>query len=251
LSGGGAIYIQSFLSTPSELALNRGKLTANKHIPATGDARGGGVCVDNDGRLTFGPGPVEISGSLCESSGSTDSAYGGGLYIGGNVSVTIPGGGNISITHNTVRAGGGGNSYGGGIACESSFDLPSGLTINGNKALSSAGFGYAGGVYFWSLSSPAVSVNMTGAIITDNEAARYGGGLYLYTQTGNSMTFTMTAGRISGNKVETPPASSVAVGGGGMLLTGAGSLTTVISGGVIESNEAVHTGASEASGGGI
>ncbi|MDR2589198.1 MAG: hypothetical protein LBC67_07205 [Spirochaetales bacterium] len=244
---GGAVYVGG----TSELILNRGKLTLNQYIPMTGDAKGGAVFVDDDGQLNFSMGPVEISGNLCKAE-SPAGASGGGIYIGKNVNVNIPSGGNIAITDNTVETTNSGSASGGGIFCKSSLDLPAGLTIRRNKAVNSDSMGSMGGGVSISVNSGAISVNIKGALITDNEAEITGGGVFLNSGGTADMTVNMTGGRISGNKLKTPDSSSFPLGGGIYInTTSGGVLTCTISGGFIEDNEAVNTGTGSASGGGV
>ena len=120
--------------------------------------------------------------------------YGGGIYNKHNGSLTITG---STISNNTANYGGGIRNY-------------SHLTITESTILNNSANQRGGGIY----NCYDGTLDITSSTISDNTAT-YGGGIY--DRTSDSGTLTITGSNISGNNVSQQ--------GGGIYLTGTGTIT--------------------------
>ncbi len=174
-------------------------------------AQGGGIYVQNNGRLTVSGGKI---------AGNT-ATNGGGICINDGCTVNMNGG---QISGNTAAQNGGG-IYGKNNATGEITINMSGGTISGNTATNGGG-----GIFLqWSEGWPKSDnneLNLSGGKISNNTAKTQGGGIYT---TGN---FTMTGGTITGNIAEEHE-------GGGIFYFGLASQDKQgqITGGTISNNQ--------------
>jgi hypothetical protein len=162
--------------------MNGGEISGNT-TSSSSSCYGGGVYIYGG---TFIMNGGEISGNTTSSSSS--SCYGGGVYIYGGT-FTMSGG---EISGNTISSYAYyGYSHGGGVYVASGTFTMSGGEISGNTISSSYSYSHGGGV---SVAS-AGTFTMSGGEISGNTASSYfyGGGVY------NAGTFTMSGGEISGH----------------------------------------------------
>jgi hypothetical protein len=223
-----------------ELVLREGsKLTGNTN---TTESEGGGVTVQNGGRLVMLGG--DISGN--------ESPFGGGVYvdnmgsldmsagsISGN-SATSRGGG-VYVTSGTVKLSGGAVSDN-ALSSESSTSGGAGLYVTGGNFTITGGkidgnvstSTRAGGVYL----TGDVVCTMSGGSISNNIASTNGGGIYIF-----KAKLNISGGAISGNRTTATDGN-----GGGIYITHGSSsndtTTLTMTGGLISDNSA-------SSGGGI
>ncbi|MCL2480244.1 MAG: hypothetical protein FWF38_00885, partial [Spirochaetaceae bacterium] len=167
------------------------------------------ISINSGGTLTLDAGAI-ITGN------KTNSATGGGVYIGGGTLNMLAG---SSINGNAASTGGG--VYIGGVG---SIFTMSGGEITGNTSTSNGG-----GVYFAS-----GTFNMSNGSIEGNTATTSGGGVNV---NGAGSTFTMSGGNINGN---------TALDGGGVRL-GVGNFN--MSSGTITGNGGSNGGGVSVAGG--
>ena len=242
--GGGGVYIGGGRFEMSGSAV----ITRNK----TASSLGGGGVFMNGSDTVYALNEFIMSGNAVISENTATNGNGGGVYMNSAPEVTMNGG---SITGNTAA-----NNGGGVYAFSGTFTMNDG-TIAGNKATAKNGGGvyangstaftvkggtiggstaadantakYGGGVYVkngtFTMSGGKVTgnsaskdgggvrldkgtFNMSGsAVISRNTADGYGGGV-----DANDGSFTMSGGSITGNN---------AIRGGGVELTGSGTMT--------------------------
>ena len=242
--GGGGVYIGGGRFEMSGSAV----ITRNK----TASSLGGGGVFMNGSDIVYALNEFIMSGNAVISENTATNGNGGGVYMNSAPEVTMNGG---SITGNTAA-----NNGGGVYAFSGTFTMNDG-TIAGNKATAKNGGGvyangstaftmtggtiggstaadantakYGGGVYVkngtFTMSGGKVTgnsaskdgggvrldkgtFNMSGsAVISRNTADGYGGGV-----DANDGSFTMSGGSITGNN---------AIRGGGVELTGSGTMT--------------------------
>ena len=221
----------------------------------TSSSYGGGVCVNGkymaDGRYvggTFTMNGGAISGNTAINS-SSDSPYGGGVYVARFCTFIMNGG---EISGNTSSAPSMDSSYGGGVRVDGTFTMNggkiSGNTVTANYPSSTHG----GGVHVFLGTFIMNSGEISGNTVTSTSPSpsntypntypnsySYGGGVYVY-----EGTFTMSGGTISGNTATaTSSASSnsasytYSYGGGVYMYEG----TFTMSGGAISGNTATAT----------
>lgn len=198
-SNGGGVYMAKGV-----LTLTDGEISGNT---IGGNARGGGVYLNNSSTFTMNGGA--ISGNQTNLS----SGYGGGVCLSSSSSFTLNGG---RIDGNSAYTAGGVYFYG---------DSGATWTMNGGKISGNTATHSGGGVYNFCNNS-AASFTMTDGVISNNTAT-YGGGVY---HGGNGRgSFTMSGGEISGN---------TAVEGGGLYKGSNFAMT----GGIIRDNRATSLG---------
>ena len=169
-NSGGAVYLEG-----GNFTMNGGSISRNVAN------YGGGLYAYNDGSTPQSS--ILIHGGSITNNQS--QYHGGGLYLEGNVMLTMEESeGEITIADNIS------NQYGGGIyLAEVPAEIKGGQIIN-NKATGNPGNNYGGGIAIYK--GP---FTMSGGIISGNEAYQ-GGGLYI-----EESTFTMTGdAEITGNR---------------------------------------------------
>ena len=208
---GGGVYMNS----APEVTMNGGSITGN-----SADKNGGGVYVHNSGAFTMNSGSI---------SGNSATQNGGGVYAENiGTAFTVKGGtigGSTAADANAAK-------YGGGVYVKNGAFTMSGGKVTGNGASKDGG-----GVRL-----DKGTFNMSGsAVISRNTAGGYGGGV-----DANDGSFTMSGGSITGNTTtnESPNWS----GGGGVCVFDDGSFT--MSGGSITGNNAIRGGGVELTGSG-
>ncbi len=208
---GGGIYI----SYPGTFTMENGTISGN-----SADKNGGGVYVHNSGAFTMNSGSI---------SGNSATQNGGGVYAENiGTAFTVKGGtigGSTAADANAAK-------YGGGVYVKNGTFTMSGGKVTGNTASKDGG-----GVRL-----DKGTFNMSGsAVISRNTADGYGGGV-----DANDGSFTMSGGSITGNTTtnESPDWS----GGGGVFVFDDGSFT--MSGGSITGNNAIRGGGVELTGSG-
>ncbi len=177
---------------------------------------GGGLHITGDGNATITLGTV---------TSNTAAAEGGGLW-NGTGTMTIDG---TNITSNTA-SGAGPDQGGGGVFNAGGAVNISNATISLNTADGAAGSG--GGI----LNDASGSITVTGTLISDNVANRAGGGI----EVTGATTTTLTDVQIIGNNAGVVPSVAAPGNGGGVHITGAGSV--VINGGSVNFNVAAAEG---------
>ena len=210
-NNGGGIYI----SYPGTFTMENGTISGN-----SADKNGGGVYVHNSGAFTMNSGSI---------SGNSATQNGGGVYAENiGTAFTVKGGtigGSTAADANAAK-------YGGGVYVKNGTFTMSGGKVTGNTASKDGG-----GVRL-----DKGTFNMSGsAVISRNTADGYGGGV-----DANDGSFTMSGGSITGNTTtnESPDWS----GGGGVFVFDDGSFT--MSGGSITGNNAIRGGGVELTGSG-
>ena len=210
-NNGGGIYI----SYPGTFTMENGTISGN-----SADKNGGGVYVHNSGAFTMNSGSI---------SGNSATQNGGGVYAENiGTAFTVKGGtigGSTAADANAAK-------YGGGVYVKNGTFTMSGGKVTGNSASKDGG-----GVRL-----DKGTFNMSGsAVISRNTADTYGGGVDV-----NNGSFTMSGGSITGNTTtnESPDWS----GGGGVFVFDDGSFT--MSGGSITGNNAIRGGGVELTGSG-
>lgn len=210
-NNGGGIYI----SYPGTFTMENGTISGN-----SADKNGGGVYVHNSGAFTMNSGSI---------SGNSATQNGGGVYAENiGTAFTVKGGtigGSTAADANAAK-------YGGGVYVKNGTFTMSGGKVTGNSASKDGG-----GVRL-----DKGTFNMSGsAVISRNTADTYGGGVDV-----NDGSFTMSGGSITGNTTtnESPDWS----GGGGVFVFDDGSFT--MSGGSITGNNAIRGGGVELTGSG-
>ena len=210
-NNGGGIYI----SYPGTFTMENGTISGN-----SADKNGGGVYVHNSGAFTMNSGSI---------SGNSATQNGGGVYAENiGTAFTVKGGtigGSTAADANAAK-------YGGGVYVKNGTFTMSGGKVTGNSASKDGG-----GVRL-----DKGTFNMSGsAVISRNTADTYGGGVDV-----NNGSFTMSGGSITGNNAagDSPDWS----GGGGVFVFDDGSFT--MSGGSITGNNAIRGGGVELTGSG-
>ena len=238
--GGGGVYLArmgEFVMKGGEITGNTAKngggvytaVNGNTGLTVSGDAaitgnsadkNGGGVYVHNSGAFTMNSGSI---------SGNSATQNGGGVYAENiGTAFTVKGGtigGSTAVDANTAK-------YGGGVYVKNGTFTMSGGKVTGNSASKDGG-----GVRL-----DKGTFNMSGsAVISRNTTDTYGGGVDV-----NNGSFTMSGGSITGNTTtnESPDWS----GGGGVFVFDDGSFT--MSGGSITGNNAIRGGGVELTGSG-
>ena len=207
---GGGVYMNS----APEVTMNGGSITGN-----TAANNGGGVYAFS-GTFTMNDGTIAGNKATAKN--------GGGVYANGSTAFTVKGGtigGSTAADANTAK-------YGGGVYVKNGTFTMSGGKVTGNSASKDGG-----GVRL-----DKGTFNMSGsAVISRNTADGYGGGV-----DANDGSFTMSGGSITGNTTtnESPDWS----GGGGVFVFDDGSFT--MSGGSITGNNAIRGGGVELTGSG-
>lgn len=210
-NNGGGIYI----SYPGTFTMENGTISGN-----SADKNGGGVYVHNSGAFTMNSGSI---------SGNSATQNGGGVYAENiGTAFTVKGGtigGSTAADANAAK-------YGGGVYVKNGTFTMSGGKVTGNSASKDGG-----GVRL-----DKGTFHMSGsAVISRNTADGYGGGV-----DANDGSFTMSGGSITSNTTtnESPNWS----GGGGVFVFDDGSFT--MSGGSITGNNAIRGGGVELTGSG-
>ena len=207
---GGGVYMNS----APEVTMNGGSITGN-----TAANNGGGVYAFS-GTFTMNDGTIAGNKATAKN--------GGGVYANGSTAFTVKGGtigGSTAADANAAK-------YGGGVYVKNGTFTMSGGKVTGNSASKDGG-----GVRL-----DKGTFNMSGsAVISRNTADGYGGGV-----DANDGSFTMSGGSITGNTTtnESPDWS----GGGGVFVFDGGSFT--MSGGSITGNNAIRGGGVELTGSG-
>ena len=207
---GGGVYMNS----APEVTMNGGSITGN-----TAANNGGGVYAFS-GTFTMNDGTIAGNKATAKN--------GGGVYANGSTAFTVKGGtigGSTAADANAAK-------YGGGVYVKNGTFTMSGGKVTGNTASKDGG-----GVRL-----DKGTFNMSGsAVISRNTADGYGGGV-----DANDGSFTMSGGSITGNTTtnESPDWS----GGGGVFVFDDGSFT--MSGGSITGNNAIRGGGVELTGSG-
>ena len=207
---GGGVYMNS----APEVTMNGGSITGN-----TAANNGGGVYAFS-GTFTMNDGTIAGNKATAKN--------GGGVYANGSTAFTMTGGtigGSTAADANAAK-------YGGGVYVKNGTFTMSGGKVTGNSASKDGG-----GVRL-----DKGTFNMSGsAVISRNTADGYGGGV-----DANDGSFTMSGGSITGNTTtnESPDWS----GGGGVFVFDGGSFT--MSGGSITGNNAIRGGGVELTGSG-
>ena len=207
---GGGVYMNS----APEVTMNGGSITGN-----TAANNGGGVYAFS-GTFTMNDGTIAGNKATAKN--------GGGVYANGSTAFTVKGGtigGSTAADANAAK-------YGGGVYVKNGTFTMSGGKVTGNSASKDGG-----GVRL-----DKGTFNMSGsAVISRNTADGYGGGV-----DANDGSFTMSGGSITGNTTtnESPDWS----GGGGVFVFDDGSFT--MSGGSITGNNAIRGGGVELTGSG-
>ena len=207
---GGGVYMNS----APEVTMNGGSITGN-----TAANNGGGVYAFS-GTFTMNDGTIAGNKATAKN--------GGGVYANGSTAFTVKGGtigGSTAADANAAK-------YGGGVYVKNGTFTMSGGKVTGNSASKDGG-----GVRL-----DKGTFNMSGsAVISRNTAGGYGGGV-----DANDGSFTMSGGSITGNTTtnESPDWS----GGGGVFAFDDGSFT--MSGGSITGNNAIRGGGVELTGSG-
>lgn len=174
-----------YISYPGTFTMENGTISGN-----SADKNGGGVYVHNSGAFTMNSGSI---------SGNSATQNGGGVYAENiGTAFTVKGGtigGSTAADANAAK-------YGGGVYVKNGTFTMSGGKVTGNSASKDGG-----GVRL-----DKGTFNMSGsAVISRNTADTYGGGVDV-----NNGSFTMSGGSITGNN---------AIRGGGVELTGSGTMT--------------------------
>ncbi len=207
---GGGVYMNS----APEVTMNGGSITGN-----TAANNGGGVYAFS-GTFTMNDGTIAGNKATAKN--------GGGVYANGSTAFTVKGGtigGSTAADANAAK-------YGGGVYVKNGAFTMSGGKVTGNSASKDGG-----GVRL-----DKGTFNMSGsAVISRNTADTYGGGVDV-----NNGSFTMSGGSITGNNAagDSPDWS----GGGGVFVFDDGSFT--MSGGSITGNNAIRGGGVELTGSG-
>jgi hypothetical protein len=198
----------------------------------TASGQGGGLHVASTGNAT-------ATGSTFT---TNTAANGAGIYSVSRVKAT---GG--AVSDNTTTAAGANTGAGGGIYVAStatpSLELD-GVTVSGNKALAAGSVaGQGGGVFHFGGSGTIKDTTITGNSATGG----YGGGLE-----GVDDALTVTGGSISSNTVA-PTAGNASTGWGGGIFSGPlfGTATLDLTGVTVSGNQALATGSTGGSGGGV
>ena len=160
----------------------------------------------NGGALHSSGGGVVLSASNVAFEDNIAEAEGGGVWIGAGTSLTLS---FSTFDRNTARgdaadAGGGALFNDGGEA-----SIFGATAFRDNRAFGAAG---SGGALF----AAGGTTTLSNAAITGNAASRAGGGL----EAADGAVVTVTGGAISGNRARTAPGN-----GGGVHVTGAGTVT--------------------------
>ena len=207
---GGGVYMNS----APEVTMNGGSITGN-----TAANNGGGVYAFS-GTFTMNDGTIAGNKATAKN--------GGGVYANGSTTFTMTGGtigGSTAADANTAK-------YGGGVYVKNGTFTMSGGKVTGNSATEDGG-----GVRL-----DKGTFHMSGsAVISRNTTDTYGGGVDV-----NNGSFTMSGGSITGNNAagDSPNWS----GGGGVFVYDGGSFT--MSGGSITGNNAIRGGGVELTGSG-
>ena len=207
---GGGVYMNS----APEVTMNGGSITGN-----TAANNGGGVYAFS-GTFTMNDGTIAGNKATAKN--------GGGVYANGSTAFTMKDGtigGSTAADANAAK-------YGGGVYVKNGTFTMSGGKVTGNSASKDGG-----GVRL-----DKGTFNMSGsAVISRNTADTYGGGVDV-----NDGSFTMSGGSITGNNAagDSPNWS----GGGGVFVFDGGSFT--MSGGSITGNNAIRGGGVELTGSG-
>ena len=227
-SGGGILNDQSAVTVQNSTISGNTSVRAGGGIEANvGTTNLSGVTLDsnstggspgNGGGLHItGAGNAEITGSTV--TGNTATLEGGGLWNGsGTMTVST-----TEITGNTA-SGAGADDGGGGLFNNGGTLQISGSTIEGNEADGAAGSG--GGVL-----TLGGTLEVTSSSIDNNTAVRAGGGI----EATEGSTTTISGGSLSENVAGAGPGN-----GGGLHLTGAG--TVDVDGVVVAGNLAANEG---------
>jgi hypothetical protein len=169
-----------------------------------------------------------------EVTGNAIIGPGGGIYVGDGAphldKLTITN--NTSTTKNAYTDG-----WGGGICLDSSAALVTNALVSGNEVINESGGGIA---------IAGASPRMENIVVTGNKSSSNGGGIYLHG------TPVIVNALVSGNRMTvsiSPAADLDLVGGGGIKVSDAGSLTLINS--TVSGNYAFYTGRTAPRGGGI
>ena len=190
--GGGGVYIGGGRFEMSGSAV----ITRNK----TASSLGGGGVFMNGSDTVYALNEFIMSGNAVISENTATNGNGGGVYMNSAPEVTMNGG---SITGNTAA-----NNGGGVYAFSGTFTMNDG-TIAGNKATAKNGGGVDANDGSFTMSGGSITGNTT-----TNESPDWsgGGGVFAF----DDGSFTMSGGSITGNN---------AIRGGGVELTGSGTMT--------------------------
>ncbi len=243
--GGGGVFMNG---SDTVYALNEFIMSGNAVISenTATNGNGGGVQINSAPDVTIdggsitgntaannGGGVYAFSGTFTMNDGTiagnkATAKNGGGVYANGSTAFTVKGGtigGSTAADANAAK-------YGGGVYVKNGTFTMSGGKVTGNTASKDGG-----GVRL-----DKGTFNMSGsAVISRNTADGYGGGV-----DANDGSFTMSGGSITGNTTtnESPDWS----GGGGVFVFDDGSFT--MSGGSITGNNAIRGGGVELTGSG-
>ena len=188
---------------------------------------GGAVDLKTGSQATFSN--VDVTGSVC-------GINGGGIHGGGGTAIVIATSGNgTSLISNNEARGAESNRGGGGVWGAGTVSISGNVTIDGNRATGAAGSG--GGVF-----NLAGTLTIgSGVVISNNTANRAGGGIE-----SADGTVTIADATLSGNTAGTAPGNggglhgggtaqvtmtntlvlnNVAVEGGGLWISAAGTIT--------------------------
>ena len=249
-SGGGI-----FNKTPGTVTVTGGEISGNFAVRA-----GGGIESSPDTITTLNG--VDLSGNTAgdvqidlTTTVAADPGNGGGFHVTGNGTVTINGG---TVNNNVAAREGGGLWNGSGTMTVDGSTTA--LTINGNTASGPAADDGGGGIFnnggtlvinTASITNNVAdgtsgsgggilglggSITATSATITGNRANRAGGGI----ETAGAHALTLTSVDLSNNNVGVAPAVGNPGNGGGLHVTGSG--TVDISNSTINNNTASTEG---------
>lgn len=249
-SGGGI-----FNQTPGTVTVTGGEISGNFAVRA-----GGGI--ESSPNTTTTLNGVNLSGNTAgdvqidlTTTVAADPGNGGGFHVSGNGTVTINGG---TVNDNIAAREGGGLWNGSGTMTVDGSATA--LTINGNTASGAAADDGGGGIFnnggTLVINTASItnniadgasgsgggifglggSISATGATITGNRANRAGGGI----ETAGAHALTLTTVTLSNNNAGVSPAVGNPGNGGGLHVSGTG--TVDISNSTINSNTASREG---------
>ena len=234
-TNGGGVF-NAAASTVGNATITGNSATSHATVAASG--QGGGW-------HNSGTGVITATGTTI---GNNSAANGGGIYSLGRVSAT---GG--SISDNTVTSGPANTGAGGGVynlsAASPQSLLLDGVAVNGNDAIKGVAAGapatQGGGIFHFT----GTAVLRNGTTVNGNTAqGGFGGGIENL-----DGTMTMTGGSVSGNSVSATAGNNTSGWGGGILnanvLTANSTLN--LTGVTVANNQALTTGGTAGSGGGL
>jgi hypothetical protein len=162
----------------------------------------------DDSRITDNGGPLQNSGTLTLTDSMVTDNFGGGLFNGGNATLT-----NATIAGNTTTG------TGGGI-----FNIEGQLTVTGCTIADNSAL-YAGGIF-----TGGGTLQVTNSTISGNTAQRPGGGIYY-----DSGVMEITSSTITLNTTT----STLYAGGGGIYADGA---LALLRNTIVAANQSALTG---------